>query len=842
MSLTSLPQDSIAHIASLLNSTDRQALAQTLSVVVDLDNNNNNSDPHCPTPSSCFSPGNHDFWHDVLARRFKRRPAHAHRNHPLLSRFLSSPSVLQHSSQHNPNIAQQQPVAADAAFETKPQMQMHAVVRLHDLVDDYLLRDGNDVCVQTVVSPTTLTLTPIPTTSPPTPRHHHHLANVDVRRSSRQQQQQQQYLTAMTAKSAPSAAAVALTVVDNRSHMIHAAYGKTVQSLYVGSALNSKDHHDDELDNDGDYDDDDEDNDGGSNNNNNSRAHNGNNRGRGRRRQRIPGRISVHLTSELNLDVDVTAMHVAEGVVAAGLVNGHVILHDVYNNNNRNNSSILNNHSRSSSFSPSKSLTTHHHPPPKKMRGHSSPVTAVHVDASRRFVASASHDCTVKLRRYNFQQHHSSSSSSSSSSSLSSSFSSSSLRGHGTPVRWIGQVTGSCYATHGGSAGDGRLKLWDVETGVCTSTVKLPHAIDVAHIHSPFLPSSPSAAVSTVRGSGGGSNDGADIYVAAGPSVHVVDPRVPGGVACILSAPRAWASGLDRLGDMTVDPHDGTVAAAVGEGGVILWDGRGSWEGRGIGHLHLHHHHHSHHHHRRWTSSSSPSSFRDRQLSSVALVQRSAVIATAAAPHVNDVLTFARDGSHTGALFVKDESWRAMRRRMLRRRRRRTDPSAITTSATPTIAASRRSGGGGGGVALNSNNAHDDEEVQALQAAIVNVQTVDVGVYDDVAVVVTRRNGVVTLVDVANSPVDWDAAVDTFVDLSCTERDRDRDREGGEALLTSTSSSGVELEVLSTSQRIVDRADVHAYAREQSTRFWNGAAYLAQQEQQQTNEHTNEET
>lgn len=717
---------------------------------------------------------------------------------------------------------------------------MHAVVRLHDLVDDYLLRDGNDVCIQTVVSPTTLT--PIPTTttattttSPPTtPRHHHHhhLANMDVRRSLRQQQQQQQqYLTAMTAKSATSAAAVALTVVDNRSHMIHAAYGKTVRSLYVGSALNSKDHHDDELDNDGDYDDDDEDN-YGDNNNNNSRGHNGGNRGRGRqRRQKTPGRISVHLISELNVDVDITAMHVAEGVVAAGLVNGHMILHDVYNS--RNNTSILNNHTRSYSFSTSKSLTTHHHhAPPKKMRGHSSPITAVHVDAFRRVVASASHDCTVKLRRYNFQQHHSSPSSSSSS--LSSSFSSSSLRGHGTPVRWIGQVTASRYATHGGSAGDGRLKLWDVVSGICTSTVKLPHAIDVAHIHSPFLlPSPPSPAVSTV---GGGSSDGADIYVAAGPSVHVVDSRVSGGVACILSVPRAWGSGVDRLGDMTVDPHDGTVAAAVGEGGVILWDGRGSWEGRGIGQLHLHNHHH-HSHHRRWTSSSSSSSFRDRQLSSVAFVQRSAVIATAAAPHVNDVLTFSRDGSHTGALFVKDESWRAIRRRMLRRRRRRTDPS---TSATPTVlAASRRSGGGG----LNSSNVHDDEEVQALQAAIVNVQTVDVGVYDDVAVVVTRRNGVVTLLDVANSPVDWDAAVDTFVDLSCTERDRDREQrtriEDDEMLLTS-STNDVDVDVFSTRHRIADRVDVqHAYAREQSTRFWNGAAYLAQQEQ--TNDDADED-
>lgn len=101
--------------------------------------------------------------------------------------------------------------------------------------------------------------------------------------------------------------------------------------------------------------------------------------------------------SELSLDVDVTVIHFATGVVAAGLVNGHVILHDLYNSNNtknsRNDASIMNNYSRSSSLSPSKSLTTHlHHASQKKMRDHSSSVTAVHVDVCRRVFASASHE------------------------------------------------------------------------------------------------------------------------------------------------------------------------------------------------------------------------------------------------------------------------------------------------------------------------------------------------------------------------------------------------------------------------------------------------------------------
>lgn len=75
------------------------------------------------------------------------------------------------------------------------------------------------------------------------------------------------------------------------------------------------------------------------------------------------------------------------------------------------------------------------------------------------------------------------------------------------------------------------------ETGLRTSTIKLPPAIDVAHIHSPlFLPSSPSAVASTVGGGGGGGEAGADIYVAAGSSVHVVDTTVSGGVACILAS------------------------------------------------------------------------------------------------------------------------------------------------------------------------------------------------------------------------------------------------------------------------------------------------------------------
>lgn len=166
------------------------------------------------------------------------------------------------------------------------------------------------------------------------------LANVDLRRPSRQPQQQ--YFTVMTAESDTYAAAVALTVIDNSSHVIHASYGKTVWSLYVGSALYKMDHYDHGLDNDGDYDDHDEDNDGGNNcSHNNSRGHS-HNRGKGRRRQRSSERISVHLISELNLGIDVMSMYVTEGVVAECLVNGHVILSEVYNNNNSNNGSMNN--------------------------------------------------------------------------------------------------------------------------------------------------------------------------------------------------------------------------------------------------------------------------------------------------------------------------------------------------------------------------------------------------------------------------------------------------------------------------------------------------------------------
>lgn len=93
ISLTSLSRASIAHIAHLLNSSDHEAMPKVypLSLISTTKTRTTVTltvQRHRPVSST------NNFWYDVLVPRFKCHLAHAHRNHPLRSRFLSFPSIL----------------------------------------------------------------------------------------------------------------------------------------------------------------------------------------------------------------------------------------------------------------------------------------------------------------------------------------------------------------------------------------------------------------------------------------------------------------------------------------------------------------------------------------------------------------------------------------------------------------------------------------------------------------------------------------------------------------------------------------------------------------------------
>lgn len=135
------------------------------------------------------------------------------------------------------------------------------------------------------------------------------------------------------------------------------------------------------------------------------------------------------------------------------------------------------------------------------------------------------------------------------------------LRGHAGPLSALAALgSGGERLLSVGPPAEARVKLWDVEAQVCTSTVRLS-----------------SGAVRDVVADA--ARDTA--YVAAGASVRVLDLRAGGATAAVLSLPRAWRS--DAAAAVLALRDDGLVAAGVGGGGVAVWDPRGPWEARGLG-------------------------------------------------------------------------------------------------------------------------------------------------------------------------------------------------------------------------------------------------------------------
>lgn len=230
----------------------------------------------------------------------------------------------------------------------------------------------------------------------------------------------------------------------------------------------------------------------------------------------------------------------------------------------------------------------------RRMRGHVGRVHAV--DLSEGAVASGGEDRTIRVRRAGRQD------------------SGCVLRGHGGGVRWVQGLGGGRYASHGGP--DARVKLWDARRGACVATARLATGVR-------------SIAV------GGGSGGHDVVYAAAGPAVHVLDARAGLCTACVLSIPRAWrhadsAAGEGGAGTVRALAlrADGTLAGAVGGGGVAVWDARGAWEARGLGWP------------RRWDG-------RDGKALAAIHIRGRCVIAGGGG---NELLTFALDGSHDGLL------------------------------------------------------------------------------------------------------------------------------------------------------------------------------------------------
>jgi WD40 repeat protein len=133
------------------------------------------------------------------------------------------------------------------------------------------------------------------------------------------------------------------------------------------------------------------------------------------------------------------------------------------------------------------------------------------------------------------------------------------FRGHGSAVVWLGGAERGRKLLSQGSS-DARVKLWDVEAGLCLATVRCAEAI-----------------TETVVDTG----DGDTVYIASGQVVKVVDLRCAASTAAILSLPRTWRNcGPIRTLALRAD---GMLAAGVGGGAVAIWDATGPWEARGVG-------------------------------------------------------------------------------------------------------------------------------------------------------------------------------------------------------------------------------------------------------------------
>lgn len=175
----------------------------------------------------------------------------------------------------------------------------------------------------------------------------------------------------------------------------------------------------------------------------------------------------------------------------------------------------------------------------RPMRGHRAPVTAVL--QMHDIVISGSADKMIRLRSASTRRGHAV------------------LRGHDGPVRWLAPAGDAAFVSHGGT--DGRVKLWDIDRAVCLSTGRpggpvLHAAVDEAGV----------------------------VYAVCGRCVNVLDPRMGlGSTAAVLSLPRGrtWA-GIGNIRALTL-AGNGRLAAAVGGGGVAVWDPTGRWEARGLG-------------------------------------------------------------------------------------------------------------------------------------------------------------------------------------------------------------------------------------------------------------------
>ncbi|PXF47219.1 WD repeat-containing protein 5 [Gracilariopsis chorda] len=216
----------------------------------------------------------------------------------------------------------------------------------------------------------------------------------------------------------------------------------------------------------------------------------------------------------------------------------------------------------------------------KRIRAHNRPVTAVlqHSNA----LITASEDTTVRIRQRFTRR------------------SQTVLRGHATAIRSIHMLEDDKLVSNGSS--DQRVKLWDMRRSVCLSTAKLRNTVTHCVEYNAL------------------------IYAMSAGTLHVLDPRVGfGSTAATLTLPRgaAWRA---PVGALSV-ADDGSLVAAVGSGGVAVWDARGSWEATGFGWP------------KRWDKSS-------HVLRSVYLGQSVAIAGGGA----KELLTFARNGCYEGII------------------------------------------------------------------------------------------------------------------------------------------------------------------------------------------------
>lgn len=217
----------------------------------------------------------------------------------------------------------------------------------------------------------------------------------------------------------------------------------------------------------------------------------------------------------------------------------------------------------------------------KRIRAHNRPVTAVVQHANA--LITASEDTTVRIRQRFTRR------------------SQAVLRGHATAVRSLHMLQDDKLVTNGSS--DQRVKLWDLRRAVCLSTAVFRDTVSHCVEYNAL------------------------IYAMAAGTLHVLDPREGfGSTAATLTLPRggAWRAPVSALSVA----RDGSIVAAVGSGGVAVWDARGTWEANGFGWP------------KRWDN-------RPSHLLRSAYLGQSVVIAGGGA---KELLTFARNGCYEGII------------------------------------------------------------------------------------------------------------------------------------------------------------------------------------------------